>query len=79
MPATHRAMVPGSIPISPGSTAENFQLGRERMTEDQAKLDASVTHSSVMIASDSVFWFYFDENGGIQNYLYLFEQRENLS
>ena len=76
------------------STANNFQLGANRMTEEQladyqankpgtfitwhfldenkpedlAKLDASVTHPSAMIASDSVFWSYFDEKGGISNY-----------
>ncbi len=76
------------------STAQNFQLGTDRMTEDEladyqanepgtfitwhfldeddpeglALLDASVTHPSVMIASDAVFWSYFDENGAIQNY-----------
>jgi Amidohydrolase family len=76
------------------STANNFQLGSDRLTEaqlkdyqtnkpgtfvtwhfldeknpqDLAKLDLSVTHPSVMIASDSVFWSYFDDKGGIQNY-----------
>lgn len=76
------------------STSENFQLGKDRMTEEEladyqankpgtfitwhfldesdpedlAKLDASVTHPAIMIASDSVFWSYFDENGGISNY-----------
>lgn len=33
-----------------------------------AILDASVTHPSVMIASDAVFWSYFDENGMVLNY-----------
>ena len=76
------------------STAQNFQLGAERMTEEEladyqanapgtfitwhfldesdpdalAILDASVTHPSVMIASDAVFWSYFDENGMVLNY-----------
>jgi len=76
------------------STAENFQLGADRMTEEQladyqtnkpgtfitwhfldeskpqdlALIDQSVTHPSVMIASDSVFWSYFDENGDVKNY-----------
>jgi len=76
------------------STANNFQLGKDRMTEDQFKdyqankpgtfvtwhfldeekpedlalLDMSVTHPQVMIASDSVFWSYFDEKGGVQTY-----------
>lgn len=76
------------------STAENFQLGADRMTEEQladyqannpgtfvtwhfldedkpedlAKLDASVTHPAVLIASDGVFWSYFDDEGGISNY-----------
>ena len=75
------------------STAQNFQLGAERMTEDEledyqanapgtfitwhfldeedpealAILDKSVTHPSVMIASDAVFWSYF-ENGMVLNY-----------
>ena len=76
------------------STAENFQLGQDRMTEDEladyqankpgtfitwhfldeakprdlALLDASVTHPDVLIESDSVFWSYFDDDGGISNY-----------
>jgi len=76
------------------STANNFQLGADRMTEEQladyqsnkpgtfitwhfldenkpsdlAKLDASITHPSLMIASDSVFWSFFDEKGAIQTY-----------
>ena len=76
------------------STAKNFQLGADRMTEDEladyqankpgtfitwhfldeenptdlALLDASVTHPDILIESDSVFWSYFDENGGISNY-----------
>jgi len=76
------------------STANNFQLGADRMTEDEladyqankpgtfitwhfldenkpkdlALLDASVTHPSVLIASDSVFWSYFDENGNVKTY-----------
>ncbi|MEO1733024.1 MAG: amidohydrolase family protein [Pseudomonadota bacterium] len=33
-----------------------------------AILDASVTHPSVMIASDAVFWSYFDDNGMVLNY-----------
>lgn len=77
------------------STAENFQLGAKRMTEDQltdyqankpgtfitwhfldeskpedlAMLDASVTHPSIMIASDSTFWAYFDDDGNIKTYM----------
>lgn len=76
------------------SSAQNFQLGAGRMTEEElsdyqanepgtfitwhfldedepealALLDASVTHPAVMIASDAVFWSYFDDNGAIQNY-----------
>lgn len=76
------------------STANNFQLGANRLSEDEledyqknapgtfitwhfideadadglAILDASITHPSVMIASDSVFWSYFDKNGLILNY-----------
>ncbi|MEP0942570.1 MAG: hypothetical protein ABJH20_12775, partial [Rhizobiaceae bacterium] len=76
------------------STANNFQLGADRMTEDEladyqannpgtfitwhfldenktedlALLDASVTHPSVLIASDSVFWSYFDEDGNVKTY-----------
>ena len=76
------------------STAKNFQLGKDRMTEDQLKdyqknkpgtfitwhfldeekpedlalLDRSVLHPQVMIASDSVFWSYFDEKGAVQIY-----------
>ena len=76
------------------STANNFQLGNERMTEDQladyqankpgtfitwhfldeedpkslALLDASVTHPATNIASDAVFWSYFDEDGSMQTY-----------
>ncbi len=76
------------------STSQNFQLGADRMTEEElaeyqadapgtfitwhfldesdpealAILDASVTHPSVMIASDAVFWSYFDESGMILNY-----------
>lgn len=76
------------------STAENFQLGADRMTEEEladyqankpgtfitwhfldeenptdlALLDASITHPEILIESDSVFWSYFDENGGISNY-----------
>ncbi|MFK7845302.1 MAG: amidohydrolase family protein [Rhodothermales bacterium] len=76
------------------SSAENFQLGADRMTEDQladyqankpgtfitwhfldeskpddlAMLDASVTHPSIMIASDSTFWAYFDDDGNIVTY-----------
>ncbi len=76
------------------STAENFQLGEDRMTEEQlddyqknkpgtfitwhfldeskpedlAKLDASVTHPSTLIASDATFWSYFDDEGNIQTY-----------
>lgn len=76
------------------STAQNFQLGADRMTEEQladyqanqpgtfitwhfldetdpealAILDASITHPAVMIASDAVFWSFFDDNGGVSNY-----------
>lgn len=76
------------------STSDNFQLGADRMTEDEladyqankpgtfitwhfldennpenlALLDASVTHPSVLIASDSTFWSYFDEDGSIKFY-----------
>jgi hypothetical protein len=39
----------------------------ENKPEDLALLDASVTHPSVLIASDSVFWSYFDEDGNVQN------------
>ncbi|MEW2915529.1 amidohydrolase family protein [Ruegeria sp. ANG10] len=76
------------------STAQNFQLGADRMTEEELAeyqdnepgtfvtwhfldendpealtlLDASVTHPAVMIASDAVFWSYFDESGAVLNY-----------
>lgn len=76
------------------STAQNFQLGKDRMTEDEladyqannpgtfitwhfldeedpkglALLDASVAHPATAIASDAVFWSYFDEDGKIQTY-----------
>jgi len=76
------------------STAENFQLGADRMTEDEladyqanapgtfitwhfldeskpddlALLDLSITHPAVMIASDSVFWSYFTDEGGVATY-----------
>ena len=76
------------------STANNFQLGTDRMTEEQladyqankpgtfitwhfldenkpedlALLDMSVTHPAALIASDSVFWSYFDKDGNVQNY-----------
>jgi N-acyl-D-glutamate deacylase len=76
------------------STSENFQLGADRMTEDQladyqanrpwtfitwhfldenkpedlALIDISVTHPAVMIASDGVFWSYFDDDGAVLNY-----------
>ncbi|MGX9352602.1 amidohydrolase family protein [Shimia sp. W99] len=76
------------------STANNFQLGSDRMTEDQladyqenkpgtfvtwhfldedkpddlALIDATVTHPAVMIASDAVFWSYFDEDGSVKTY-----------
>ncbi|WP_018969794.1 amidohydrolase family protein [Rubritalea marina] len=76
------------------SSANNFQLGKKRMTEEElssyqkdkpgtmitwhfldedkpedlALLDASITHPDVMIASDSVFWSYFDENGDVKTY-----------
>lgn len=76
------------------STAQNFQLGKDRMTEDDladyqannpgtfitwhfldeedpkglSLLDLSVMHPATAIASDSVFWSYFDEDGKIQTY-----------
>lgn len=76
------------------STAQNFQLGADRMSEEEladyqenapgtfitwhfldeedpdarAILDKSITHPSVMIASDAVFWSYFDDNGMVLNY-----------
>lgn len=76
------------------STAQNFQLGSERMTEEQladyqankpgtfitwhfideadpdglSLLDLSITHPSVMIASDAVFWSYFNDDGMILTY-----------
>ena len=76
------------------STANNFQLGRDRMTEEEladyqannpgtfitwhfldednpsdlALLDATITHPAVLIASDAVFWAYFDENGSVKTY-----------
>lgn len=76
------------------SDASSFQLGADRLTEEQfadlqandpgtfvtwhfleenipedlAVIDASITHPAVSIASDSVFWSYFDDNGGIQFY-----------
>jgi len=76
------------------STAQNFQLGSDRMTEEEladyqandpgtfitwhfldeedpnglALLDASVAHPATTIASDAVFWSYFDETGAVQTY-----------
>lgn len=76
------------------STAENFQLGKDRMTEEEladyqanspgtfitwhfldennpsdlSLLDMSILHPDVLIESDSVFWSYFDDDGGISNY-----------
>lgn len=76
------------------STAQNFQPGADRMTEQEltdyqanapgtfitwhfldeedpdalAILDKSITHPAVMIASDAVFWSYFDDNGMVRNY-----------
>ncbi|MCV2874594.1 amidohydrolase family protein [Defluviimonas sp. WL0050] len=76
------------------STANNFQLGADRMTEDEladyqankpgtfivwhfldeadpaalSLLDVSVTNPATAIASDSVLWSYFDENGNILLY-----------
>lgn len=40
----------------------------ENKPEELALLDASVTHPSVMIASDAVLWTYFDDKGGISTY-----------
>jgi N-acyl-D-glutamate deacylase len=77
-----------------GSDASSFQLGTDRLTEEQfadlqanepgtfvtwhyleedvpedlALLDASITHPSVLIASDAVFWSYFDEDGSVKTY-----------
>ncbi|MDF2233158.1 amidohydrolase family protein [Albimonas sp. CAU 1670] len=76
------------------STASNFQLGSDRMTEEEladyqanrpgtfvtwhfldetnprdlALLDVSVTNPATLIASDSVFWSYFDEDGNVRFY-----------
>ncbi len=76
------------------STAQNFQLGTERMTEEQladyqanepgtfitwhfldeadpaglSLLDASVTHPATNIASDAVFWSFFNEHGLVKTY-----------
>ncbi|WP_270731067.1 amidohydrolase family protein [Shimia sp. Alg240-R146] len=76
------------------STAQNFQLGTERMTEEQlaeyqanepgtfitwhfldeadpaglSLLDASVTHPATNIASDAVFWSFFNEHGMVETY-----------
>jgi N-acyl-D-glutamate deacylase len=76
------------------STANNFQLGADRMSEDEladyqttkpgtmivwhfldeadpaalSLLDISVTNPATAIASDSVFWSYFDADGKILNY-----------
>ena len=77
-----------------GSTAENFQLGTDRMTEDEladyqannpgtfivwhfldesnpddlSLLDLSVTYDQSLIASDSMFWMYFNDDGQVVNY-----------
>jgi len=77
-----------------GSTAKNFQLGTDRMTEDEladyqankpgtfivwhfldesnpddlALLDLSVTYDQALIASDSMFWMYFNDDGQVVNY-----------
>ena len=40
----------------------------EDVPEDLALLDASIMHPSVLIASDSVFWSYFDEDGSVKMY-----------
>lgn len=40
----------------------------ENVPEELALIDASITHPSVLIASDSVFWSYIDENGMILTY-----------
>lgn len=76
------------------STAQNFQLGTERMTEEQladyqanepgtfitwhfldeadpaglSLLVASVTHPATNIASDAVFWSFFNEHGMVETY-----------
>jgi N-acyl-D-glutamate deacylase len=76
------------------SDASSFQLGADRLTEEQfadlqandpgtfvtwhyleedipedlAIIDASITHPSVLIASDSVFWSYFDDDGSVKFY-----------
>lgn len=76
------------------STANNFQLGTERLTEEElanyqakkpgtfvtwhfldendpadlALLDMSVTNPATVIASDEVFWSYFDDDGSVKNY-----------
>ncbi|MCL5779110.1 amidohydrolase family protein [Limibaculum sp. FT325] len=76
------------------STANNFQLGADRMTEEEladyqanrpgtfitwhfldennpqdlALLDVSVTNPAALIASDSVFWSYFDDDGNVRFY-----------
>jgi len=76
------------------SDAHSFQLGADRLTEDEfadlqanapgtfvtwhyldetvpedlALIDASVTHPAVSIASDSVFWAQFTDDGGVTFY-----------
>lgn len=40
----------------------------DEVPEDMALIDASITHPAVMIASDAVFWSYFDANGAAQIY-----------
>jgi len=40
----------------------------EGVPKDLALLDASITHPSVLIASDAVFWWYFDNDGSVKMY-----------
>ncbi|UWQ90910.1 amidohydrolase family protein [Rhodobacteraceae bacterium M382] len=40
----------------------------EDLPQELALIDASIMHPAVVIASDAVFWSYFDENGVIQTY-----------
>ncbi len=52
---------------SPG-TFVTWHFLDEDKPDDLALVDASITHPAVMIASDAVFWSYFDKNGVVLNY-----------
>ncbi len=43
-------------------------INSSSLTDIRAIRDESVTHPAMMIASDAVFWSYFDDNGMVLNY-----------